>query len=182
MTVRVRPMAPEDARAVATARTLGWQRSYAGHVPQVYLDAMDIAADTEVRRRHLTEAAPGVVHLVAERHGKVIGWACAGPYRGGQGEPAPDAEGEVYALYVHPDHQRSGAGRALLRAAVDLCAAAGRRRTRLWVLEGNRTARAFYERYGFTFDGASDCFEIEGTAVHEVRYTRDGDFGPERAG
>jgi GNAT superfamily N-acetyltransferase len=52
----------------------------------------------------------------------------------------------VEHLYVRPDAQRAGVGRALLEAAK-------RRRPaglRLWVFQRNQVARAFYARHGFT--------------------------------
>jgi len=38
----------------------------------------------------------------------------------------------------------------------------------LWVLEENRNARRFYEKYGFTLDGGTRTYPK--TGVPEVRY------------
>lgn len=59
------------------------------------------------------------------------------------------ADAEVTWLYVHPDHQGHGVGRALLRHALDHARATGADRVETTVLDGNR-ARALYERQGFT--------------------------------
>jgi ribosomal protein S18 acetylase RimI-like enzyme len=44
---------------------------------------------------------------------------------------------------------------------------------RLWVLEANRRARAFYERHGFGPDGCRDTYTPTGSdaVVAQVRYT-----------
>ena len=84
---------------------------------------------------------------VALRDDYVVGYAGVGPERDPQ---APPTTGELYALFVHPDHWGTGAGRALTDAACADLRAAGCTNVRLWVLEANIRARTFYTRYGFT--------------------------------
>ncbi|MEU8706432.1 hypothetical protein [Streptomyces sp. NPDC048565] len=100
--LRIRAMTPDDCAAVAEIRVRGWQRAYAGLIPQAYLDAMDITRDAEHRRAHLTaNAAPA--NLVAEAPDTTVtGWACYGASRD---EDAPPDTAELYALYVHPDRR-----------------------------------------------------------------------------
>lgn len=50
----------------------------------------------------------------------------------------------IHALYVHPERRRQGVGRALLAQAK-----AETNELRLWVLEANQPARAFYAAQGF---------------------------------
>jgi ribosomal protein S18 acetylase RimI-like enzyme len=80
---------------------------------------------------------------------------------------------ELYAIYVDPDHQGTGAGRALLEESVRRCVAVDLTHMYLWVLEGNAPARSFYERAGFRADGTEEPFEVDGVEVPEVRYARD---------
>ncbi|MET9391047.1 GNAT family N-acetyltransferase [Streptomyces sp. NPDC006624] len=168
--LRIREMTPADCDRVAEIRVRGWQHAYRGLIPQSYLDGLSVAADAERRRASLTRADGGVVNLVAEdAGGEVVGWACHGPYRDGE---VLSADGELYALYVHPDHVGRGAGRALLAESATRCAAAGHGRLLLWVLKENVRARRFYERAGLRPDGAQEPFEVEGVAVPEVRYAR----------
>ena len=42
----------------------------------------------------------------------------------------------------------------------------------MWVLEGNAAARAFYQRHGWTSDGARTEFEIGEAHPMEIRYSR----------
>ncbi|WP_427889426.1 N-acetyltransferase family protein [Kribbella sp. GL6] len=84
---------------------------------------------------------------VAVRGDRVIGYAGVGPER----DPgAPPRTGELYALFVHPDHWGTGAGRALTDAACADLRAADCATVQLWVLEANTRARTFYTRYGFS--------------------------------
>ncbi len=60
-----------------------------------------------------------------------------------------DAEGELARIYVHPDHQRRGIGRALLAIGLGAMAADGVGRCYVSVAVDNAGARAFYEKFGF---------------------------------
>ncbi|MET7341091.1 GNAT family N-acetyltransferase [Streptomyces sp. NPDC005547] len=162
-------MTPADCEAVATVRVRGWQSAYAGLMPQAHLDAMDIAEDAALRRRHLA-SRNGVVNVVAGRPGSgVVGWAALGRYR----EDGRRLErGELYAIYVLPEQTWTGVGRALMTEVLTRAAAAGYPDLALWVLKENAPARRFYERAGFHADGAEEPFDVDGVAVPEVRYVR----------
>ncbi|MBQ0825591.1 GNAT family N-acetyltransferase [Streptomyces sp. RG38] len=164
-------MTPGDCERVGEIRVRGWQWAYRGLVARSYLDGLDPAEDVERRRTMLAEAAPGVVNLVsADAAGTVTGWVCHGPYREGD---TTTADAEVYALYVDPERAGTGIGRALLETSLSHCAAAGYPRALLWVLKGNTRARRFYTSAGFHADGTEEPFEVNGTAVPEVRYRRE---------
>lgn len=161
-------MAEADCEAVAAVRIEGWRTAYRGLMPQTHLDALSVERDAERRREHLAHGDGSVVDVVAERAGEVIGWGCCGPYREDGG--GRTADGEVYALYVHPDHWSTGAGRLLTAALTARAADAGCPRLLLWVLKANDRARRFYERAGFAPDGAEEDVVVDGVAVPEVRY------------
>ena len=163
-------MALADCDRVAEIRVGGWRSAYRGLMPQPYLDAMSVPKDAERHRARLLQGDGSVVNIVAERDGEIVGWACHGPYRDGE---VPAGGVELYAIYVDPDGQGAGAGRALLDESVRRCVAAGYGRMYLWVLEGNAHARHFYERSGFQADGTEEPFEVDGVEVPEVRYARD---------
>ncbi|MEU6144949.1 GNAT family N-acetyltransferase [Streptomyces sp. NPDC047081] len=160
----------DDCDRVAEIRVGGWRTAYRGLIPQSYLDSMSVPDDAERRRARLLEGNPGVVNVVAERDGEVIGWACHGPYRDGE---VPTGGVELYAIYVHPERYGAGVGRSLIEESIRRCTAAGHTRLYLWVLEGNARARRFYERSGFHPDGAAEPFEVDGVPVPEVRYVRE---------
>ncbi|MEU3951867.1 GNAT family N-acetyltransferase [Streptomyces achromogenes] len=166
-TLRIRPMTLADCDRVSEIRVRGWQHAYRGLVPRPYLDRLSVAADAERRRERFARGNGTVVNLVAERDGRVLGWAAVGPYRDGE---AYTADAELYAIYVDPAHLGRGTGRALLDAAAGRCPAGAR--LLLWVLKGNAPARRFYERAGFRADGAEESFDADGVPVPEVRYVR----------
>lgn len=178
----LRTMTADDCEAVAAVRIAGWRWAYAGLMPRAYLDAMSVEQDAARRRARFTEAeaeaeadpagtADAVVNLVAERDGAVVGWGCCGPCRDEDAD-APAGAGELYALYVRPEHVSTGVGRALLAALLERAAAGGFDPLVLWVLKENARARRFYEKAGFRPDGAEEPFDVGGVGVPEVRYTR----------
>ncbi|MGW7407816.1 N-acetyltransferase family protein [Streptomyces sp. NPDC054833] len=163
----IRVMTLADCDRVSEIRIRGWQSAYQGLIPQAYLDGLSVAEDAERRRaRFSRHTGDGVVNLVAERGGEVVGWAAYGPYRDGERRTG---DGELYAIYVDSAHLGSGVGRALLESSVRRCAPV-HARMYLWVLKENKRARRFYERAGFRADGTEEPFDADGVAVPEVRY------------
>ncbi|MFJ9825243.1 GNAT family N-acetyltransferase [Streptomyces sp. NPDC101160] len=148
----------------------GWQAAYTGIVPQSFLEGMTVEADIQQRRRHFERSKEGMTNLVAvDAHGRVVGWACLGPFRG---NGRSTATGELYALYVQPSLIGSGIGRTLLEAVHAHAHADGFGLMLLWVLTDNTRARRFYEQAGYTADGAAQSDDYDGTSVPEVRYRR----------
>ena len=56
--------------------------------------------------------------MVSAPAGPVLGFVSVGPSRD---EVAPPGDGEVYALYVHPDTWGTGVGSRLLTTAAEPC-------------------------------------------------------------
>lgn len=169
MATLVRAMTADDCDAVAAVRIGGWRWAYAGLMPQAYLDALSVEEDAARRRARFAEGDGKVVNVVAERDGQVVGWGCLGPCRD---EDVPDGAVELYALYVRPGDVSTGVGRSLMDTLLKRAAADGHSALLLWVLKENHRARRFYEKAGFTPDGAEEPFEVDGVAVPEVRYAR----------
>ncbi|HEX7185433.1 MAG TPA: GNAT family N-acetyltransferase [Thermoanaerobaculia bacterium] len=84
--------------------------------------------------------------LVGEVDGQVAGYACWGPI------PGTRASADLYWIVVHPRTQGRGMGAALLRAAEEQMAGAGR--TRVYVETSTRAqydgTRRFYHACGYT--------------------------------
>ena len=73
----------------------------------------------EMARRRAALLEAGYPYLVAERHGEVLGYAYAGPYRT---RPAYRSTVED-SVYVAPQAHGQGIGRRLLAALIDACEA-----------------------------------------------------------
>lgn len=165
----VRPAGPGDAEALAGVRIASWRAAYAGIVPAAVLEALD--PDAEAARWRAAFATPRPAWVRAAFSGLpplLSGFIIVGSARGDD----LAGLGEVYAIYVDPEAQGRGIGRALMDAGVRGLATRGFAEAILWVFEANVPARGFYERMGWAADGAAKPFAIGGAAPIEVRYRR----------
>jgi GNAT superfamily N-acetyltransferase len=155
----IRPGTVADAEAVARVHVETWQAAYVHVLPQAELQAMSPRERVEQWRRWPP--------LVAEEDGEIVGFVSVGPSR------SDDAEGELFAIYVHPDRWGTGVGRALMQAGEAELRRLGHRTVILWVLEDNLRARRFYELAGWSPDGAVQDIELFGFRLSEVRYAKE---------
>jgi ribosomal protein S18 acetylase RimI-like enzyme len=102
-----------------------------------------------------------VAVLVAEEEATVIGYAYAGmegiDYMALRG-PA----GAIYDVVVDPAHRRKGAGRLLLRAAMDFLATRGAPRVVLSTATQNVSAQRLFEGAGFRKTMIEMTAELDG--------------------
>jgi GNAT superfamily N-acetyltransferase len=168
--VTVRAAEPGDAESIAVVHVRTWQDAYRGLMPQDYLDNQSVERRREVWERILAEADwPRTGAFVAENSDGVVGFAHVGPARD---EDAGGDVGEVNSIYVLARAWGTGAGRALMTAAVSTLRDARFREATLWVLDTNTRARRFYEAAGWVVDGTERAEELRGFPVREVRYRR----------
>ncbi|GAA5214772.1 GNAT family N-acetyltransferase [Streptomyces thinghirensis] len=105
-------------------------------------------------------------HLVAELDGTVVGYVRLG-------FPTPLASNshvrQIRGLAVSDAARGNGAGRALVRAAVEEARRLGARRITLRVLGHNTAARKLYESEGFVVEGVQpEEFHLDGEYVDDV--------------
>lgn len=163
----IRKARPEDGDAIARVRIDSWRATYAGIIPETFLDPHFIAQFVERRQRTLRSMQLEEFRFVAESapEGAIAGYAIGGPTLA----PLSAYAGELYELYVLPPVQKRGLGRHLLfRIACEL-AARGYPSMRLSVLAGNWNARHFYERLGGTLI-EERSIELAGVTVRDVAY------------
>lgn len=167
----MRVAVPDDAAGIARVHVAGWRQGYAGLLPAQFLAELSVERSTQRRRQSLLEPAENLIAtVVAERDGDILGFAVVGDSRDDDAAPG---SGELWAIYVHPDHWGCGAGHALHQSAVQLLRGAGRTVATLWVLAGNERAARFYARHGWAADGASKTDWRDGVRLDEVRYRLD---------
>lgn len=173
---RIREARQTDAAGIARVHVDSWRSAYPGLVPDRVLVSMS-------RQRHRAEWTHALDHprvrhaaLVAavddnkgnhaggEGAAGVVGFGSCGPTRDSRLNHA----GEVYTLYVHPDHQDLGIGRALLHGLFDCLLARGMDSAVVWVLADN-PSRFFYENMGGRRVAERDE-RLWGTVLGEAAY------------
>ena len=104
-----------------------------------------------------------------EDGGQVLGFATLGACRD------PDLDdgrtGEVWGIYVAPDHWRQRVGTHLLHWAEHLLRTRGFQRATLWVLSANDRARQFYEVWGYRPEGKTKIIDL-GAPLQAIRYLK----------
>jgi GNAT superfamily N-acetyltransferase len=113
-------------------------------------------------------AADGGVLLVAVEDGRVLGTVTL--YLADGSEQWRPGDAMFRFLAVDPAARGRGVGRALFRACLERARAAGKRRMALHTTEWMTTARAMYERAGFSREPEGDA-RLPG--LHILAYAAD---------
>ena len=172
---------PRDARRIAKIEAAAWREAYRHLLTPGALRHLGTEERVFSWMNRIRFGEGRHVGIVRQQ-GLIAGYVTYGPARFRDLEPG--FAGEVYELYVHPDLQGRGHGRALLRGAFDALRAAGL----LWgvveVLRDNQPARRFYGALGLQTDGRirrrasvaesarGSRYSVPRTAVAVVRYER----------
>jgi ribosomal protein S18 acetylase RimI-like enzyme len=165
-TCRIRRAVPGDARSIARVHVETWRSAYAGILPDQVIVQMSVD-DKATAWRQLIQRQDAIdAVIVAEiAGGGIVGFGSCGP---AGPEAMPDYDGEIHTLYVLPDWQEQGIGRALLCGCLRVLSAGEIAAAYLWVLADN-PSRFFYQAMGGKRISERDE-RLWGTTVHEVAY------------
>ncbi len=165
--MNIRPATPDDAPALAKVHIDAWRAAYRGLVPDEHLAKLDYGRRAEFFREAIATHAEET--YLAEQDGDVLGFLTVGAYR--ETDLDQSATGEVWGIYLAPEHWRRGIGSLLCRHGEDILRSRGCSEAVLWVFEANDAARRFYEAMGFQPDGASRTLEF-GAPLIAIRYRK----------
>ena len=144
--MQIRPATPEDAAPLADIyghHVLHGTGTFEEEPPPV----------AEMADRLAKVQARGWPWLVAEKDGRVIGYAYAAQFR----DRAAYRFAAEDSIYIHPDHMGAGVGRALLDALLPASAAAGFQRMFAVIGDSaNAGSIRLHERGGFEHCGKLD--------------------------
>ncbi len=144
----IRPAAPADMAALAEI--------YGHHVRHgfgTFEEVPPSAAELDGRREAIV--ARGLPYLLAEDQGRVLGFAYAGPFR----LRAAYRYTVEDSVYVAPDAQGRGVGRAVLSAVIEACEAIGIRQVVAVIGDsGNAGSIGLHRSLGFTHKGVGEGF------------------------
>ena len=142
--IDVRQATPDDAKVITTIWLEAWRGAYRGLVPEAAIARRTDEAAAAYWQAVLPDPERNRHVLVAELPERgVVGFAQAGV-------PEPDEPGyesELWKLYISPDAQRQGVGRALMQAMAAHLLRDGISTMCLRAFVGNRAAD-FYTRMG----------------------------------
>jgi ribosomal protein S18 acetylase RimI-like enzyme len=153
----------EDAAGIAWVYVATWRTTYRGLLPDDFLASLSEEHYTERWRRVIGDGSSRV--FVVDLPEGIVGFGSGGRERAGESGFA----GELYALYVLDEAQRSGHGRELVRAVAGALREMEMPGMIVWVLRDNAAARRFYERLGGVYVRAQPT-TIGSTTFEEVAY------------
>jgi ribosomal protein S18 acetylase RimI-like enzyme len=139
--ITIRAARPGDARRIARLDVETWRAAYAGILATPFLVSLS-APRREVGWAAVIEREPRDIRVAVNGDGEIVGFGSCGRNR-----DRAEHTGEVFTLYVAPDWQNQGIGRALLLALFERLVAQGAASALIWVLRDN-PARYFYQRLG----------------------------------
>ncbi|MDD5501835.1 MAG: hypothetical protein PHH26_00015 [Candidatus Thermoplasmatota archaeon] len=119
-TMRIREMAENDIAGVARVHVDCWRTTYAGIMPDDYLNGISYERSGNRWKKNLDEikSKRESFCFVAENDGgEIIGFSYGGPQRNTNTDFFPEYKGEIYAAYVLKAQQQKGAGRPTCKSA-----------------------------------------------------------------
>jgi ribosomal protein S18 acetylase RimI-like enzyme len=135
-------------------------------MPMEFLSTLSVTDREAMWSQCISNGKPWL--LVVDFEHEIIGFVAYGKARSAT---EGDGAGEVWAIYVAPQHWARSNGKALLAAAVEDLRTRGFSNVVLWAIVGNERADHFYKSTGFIKDIASRRkFNIAGAQLEEVRY------------
>jgi ribosomal protein S18 acetylase RimI-like enzyme len=164
--MNIRKAEMKDAQQLAHLHIASWKRAYRGIVSDDILNNLD-----ETRRAAAFEKSFeikfGETYLI-EENGSIRGFTTFGNCRDNDRD---ENTGEIWGVYISPDHWRMGYGSKLTAYAESVFRSMNKKEIVLWVLKDNCEARSFYEKIGYIVDGKSKILERLDNLV-AVRYVK----------
>lgn len=139
--ITVRPALSSDVEEIVDVHDSAWRGAYRGLIPGRELERLIARRGPRWWRKAI---ARGSGLLVLEFNGAVTGYVSFGRNRA----PSIPFAGEIFELYVAPEHQGLGFGSRLFRAARRKLALHGYASTVVWALAENERATEFYLAMG----------------------------------
>ena len=165
---QVRPAEMSDSRAVAEVHAAAARAAYQGLLPEDQLSAL-APATREAKWRDAIEFSEPQVR-VAELDGQIVGFV---GFDRSRDPKTPSTTGEIWAIYVKPEHWDKGVGVALWDAARDGLEEEGCTVVTIWVPLRNDRALRFHELAGFKREmKTAKTSMLGGVKIEEVRLKR----------
>lgn len=160
MDLKIRLATADDAPNMANIHARSLETAYKGIIPEEYIKQQSS------KRLALWEnimSKENSIHYVISCDNMPVGMMTVGDVQRENIEVKDDlgideSFYELHGIYLHPDYYRKGIGTAAMAFAFGKAIAANKTNILLWVFEENVSSIKFYEKCGFTADGASKIY------------------------
>ncbi|MEL0110261.1 MAG: GNAT family N-acetyltransferase [Rickettsiales bacterium] len=161
--IKIRAAREQDTEAIAHLYVYTWRTTYAGLLPDHVLIGMKPERFMFFFARALKHRSENIL-VCEDNTNTIVAMGSAGVNR----DRGSKFAGEVYTLYVSPDHQNTGIGERMLAKLFQILARDGCSSAVVWVLALN-PSRFFYEAVGGSLVGDRDE-QLWGTTLKEFGY------------
>jgi len=172
LSIEIREATLEDAKAIAYVHVESWRSSYAGIIPDSFLNDLDYkereAMWVQILSQGTGQESQSFV-AVDQSTEEVIGFSSSGPAR--LKDEQFFAKGEIYAIYLLKSYQGLGIGRQLFEAARYHLLGLDLKPFMLWVLEQNPNFRFYQKMQGKSVGRANTS--IGDSVLPEVAFAWD---------
>lgn len=163
------PAEMRDAKAIAEIHAAAARAAYSGLVPDDQLDALAPTTREAKWRQAIEFAEPQV--QVAVQGDEVVGFV---GFDRSRDPKTPATTGEIWALYVKPEHWGKGVGVALWDGARDGLEEEGCTIVTIWVPLRNERALRFIELAGFKREmKTAKTTSLGNVKIEEIRLRRE---------
>ena len=162
--VRMRFAEPTKRPCMVFAGAMSWSRKIQKRIGRLveitgFFNTAEMGVAQELVNERLTKGdASGYFFVMAEHYGRLVAYTCYGPIAGSANSF------DLYWIAVHPDFQRRGMGRRLIKETERLIHKAGGRR--IYVETSQRaeyaSTRIFYENSGYRLEAVLADFYAPG--------------------
>lgn len=167
MDILIRKAVPDDAYDYAACHISCWLSAYKGIISDEFLSSLPNEMERrEERYREAFTKPDSCEHYCVMHAERMIGSLVIDKSR----DEDKLLAGEVIAIYLLDEFWSKGYGIKMMDYAVDKLKHRGHSEIILWTFQQNERARRFYEKYGFTFDGAKKEMTNWGGPLTVVRY------------
>lgn len=156
-----------DIKEISKIHALSWKAAYKNIIPENYLknlkDDFWVEHFTHIINRNVNKVN------VIYKNDILIGCISYGESK----DERFSMYGEIFSMYILPEHFGKGYGKKLLTDALDDLKNLGYSKVILWVLKDNKDAISFYEKNGFIESDYVYDFEIMNKKLQTVNYILD---------
>ena len=163
----IRNVKQEDLWAVSSIVVEGWKSAYRGIIDDEFLDSLKVEDNYNKRLKDYQENG----FIVAEIDNEVVGF-CRYTINNLFSQDVKYIDCELCAIYVKPELQRQGIGKALFNYVIQEQKKNNNKNMILWCLKENYNARKFYEKMGGNLYGKNEI-KKGGKKYKEVGYRYD---------
>lgn len=167
--ITIREAAVNDALIIAKLIHASWHTAYKHQLPEELLNQISVSEREKHWKEDIARKSNEERIYVAILKGKIVGVTWIGDIKD---KNIIDDAGEIYSLYVAPEHLGVGVGSQLMENALEYFKSKNWKEAYVWVLHTNEKAQEFYEKRGFVFNENSKSVNKNGFTLKELQYKK----------